>query len=156
MGGTTVLRAAPGTGVAAVVEESAYADLPLLLRDELPENSGLPRLFNPGTLLAGKLFLGLDPWAVRPTREARALCREGVPLLIIHSADDEVVPSEHAKLLKDACPEATLWQLEDYEHVGAYLHPQYERRLLRFLEEARSVRSREPDRETMSGRTGKE
>ena len=31
MGGATVLRSTPGTGVAAVVEESGYADLPLLL-----------------------------------------------------------------------------------------------------------------------------
>src|SRR5918997_1174944 len=37
MGGATALRAAPGTGVAAVVEEAAYADLPILLRGEIPE-----------------------------------------------------------------------------------------------------------------------
>ncbi len=55
MGGATVVRAAPGTGVAAVVEESAYADLPLL-RERLPEASGLPVFFNPGILLMGKLF----------------------------------------------------------------------------------------------------
>src|SRR5688572_31859634 len=36
LGGATVLRAAPKSGVAAVVEESAYADLPLMLRQQLP------------------------------------------------------------------------------------------------------------------------
>ena len=51
MGGATVLRSAPGTGVAAVVEESSYADLPLLLRDVLPEESGLPSFFNPASSL---------------------------------------------------------------------------------------------------------
>ena len=57
MGGATVLRSAPGTGVAAVVEESGYADLPFLLRERLPESSGLPSFFNPGIFLMAKLFL---------------------------------------------------------------------------------------------------
>jgi uncharacterized protein len=61
MGGATVLRSAPMMGVAAVVEESGYADLPLLLRDRLPESSGLPSFFNPGIFLAAKLFLDFDP-----------------------------------------------------------------------------------------------
>jgi fermentation-respiration switch protein FrsA (DUF1100 family) len=133
LGGATVLRAAPGTGVGAVVEESAYADLPLILRQRLPEVSGLPAFFTPGILLMGKLFLGIDPWAVRPERDASRLCEEGVPLLIIHSTGDEVVPFEHAERIKQACPEAVLWRLEGYEHVGAYAHPEYPKRLLRFL-----------------------
>jgi uncharacterized protein len=47
--------------VAAMVEESGYADLPLLLRDRLSEESGLPSLFNPGIFLMAKLFLDFDP-----------------------------------------------------------------------------------------------
>jgi uncharacterized protein len=74
LGGATVLRAAPESGVAAVVEESAYADLPLLLRQQLPEVSGLPSLFTPGIFLTGKLFLGIDPWGYdqRKTPEGSA------------------------------------------------------------------------------------
>lgn len=134
MGGATVVRAAPGTGVAAVVEDSGYADLPLVLRDELPENSGLPRLFNPATMLMAKLFLDFDPWAVRPEREAAALSEEGVPLLIIHSTTDETVPFEHARMFREAYPGAELWRLEGYEHADAYEHPAYRERLLGFLE----------------------
>ena len=52
MGGATILRSAPGMGVAAVVEESGYADLPLLLRERLPQSSGLPSFFNPGIFLS--------------------------------------------------------------------------------------------------------
>ncbi len=59
-----VVRAAPGTGVAAVVEEAAYADLPPLLRERIPEVSGLPAFFNPDIFLVGRLFLDIDPWAV--------------------------------------------------------------------------------------------
>lgn len=64
MGGATILRFAPEAGVAAVVEESGYADLPLLLRDRLPKRSGLPSFFNPGMFLMAKFFLDFDPWAV--------------------------------------------------------------------------------------------
>jgi pimeloyl-ACP methyl ester carboxylesterase len=134
MGGATVVRAAPGTGVAAVVEEASYADLPLILKKLLPEESGLPRLFNPGILLAGKLFLDFDPWAVRPSEDAARLRQEGVPLFVIHSTGDETIPSEHADLFVEAYPEAKLWKLEGYGHVEGYTHPEYEERLLDFLE----------------------
>jgi uncharacterized protein len=133
LGGATVLRAAPQNGVAAVVEESAYADLPLILRQQLPEVSGLPSYFTPGIFLMGKLFLGIDPWAVRPEGDARRLCEEGVRLLIIHSKDDDVVPFKHAERIRKACPEAAFWSIEGYRHVGAYAHPRYRERLLTFL-----------------------
>jgi uncharacterized protein len=133
LGGATVLRAAPGTGVAAVVEESAYADLPLILRQQLPEASGLPPFFTLGILLMGKLFLGIDPWAVRPAENAGELCEEGTPLLIIHSKDDRTVPFEHAGRIKETCPDAILWSIEGHGHVGAYAHPEYRQRLLGFL-----------------------
>jgi pimeloyl-ACP methyl ester carboxylesterase len=136
MGGVAVIQAAPGAGVAAVVEESAYANLPSLLRERLPEVSELPAFFTPGIFVVGRLFLGIDPWAVRPVEEAGQLSREGVPLMIIHSRDDEVVPFEHAGTLAKAHPGAVFWTLEGYEHVHAYEHPEYRERLLGFLDEA--------------------
>lgn len=136
MGAATVVGAAPGTGIAAVVEESGYADLPLLLEDEIPARSGLPGFFTPGVLLASDLFLGLDAGEVIPRREAATLAERDVPLFIIHSTTDEVVPYEHAKLFRQAYPEAELWRLEDYDHVQAYTHPRYEQRLMQFLSES--------------------
>ena len=133
LGGATVLRAAPGSGVAAIVEESAYADLPLILRQQLPKVSGLLSFFTPGIFLMGKLFLGIDPWAVRPEEDARRLCGEGIKLLIIHSKYDEAVPFEHAERIRKACPEAAFWKIEGYRHVGAYAHPRYRERILNFL-----------------------
>jgi pimeloyl-ACP methyl ester carboxylesterase len=109
-----------GMGVAAVVEGSGYADLPLLLRKRLPESSGLPSFFHPGIFLVAKLFLDLDPWAVRPAEDAAKLSDEGVPLLIVHSKDDEVVPFEHAKMLAASYPDVEFWRLEGYGHVEAY------------------------------------
>jgi uncharacterized protein len=134
MGGATVLRAAPGMGVAAVVEESGYADLPLLLRDRLPERSGLPSFFNPGIFLMAKVFLDFDPWAVKPGEAAAKLAEKSVPLLIIHSTDDEVVPFENAEMLAASYPDAEFWKIEGYGHVEAYTHPEYQQRLRNFLE----------------------
>jgi uncharacterized protein len=138
MGGATVLRTAPESGVAAVVEDSSYASLPLILRQRLPEESGLPSFFTPGMFIMGKLFLGIDSWAVQPQEDGQRLCEEGVPLLIIHSKDDEEVPFEHGERIKKACPEATFWKIEGYDHVGAYAHPHYRERLLKFLKTPKS------------------
>ena len=134
MGAATVVRSAPGAGVAAVIEEAGYADLPLILRKQIPESSGLPRFFNPGIFLAAKLFLGLDPWAVRPAEDAARLREEGVPLFIVHSTADEVVPFEHAELFATAYPDAAFWKIEGFEHVEAYTHPEYRGKILNFLE----------------------
>ncbi len=144
MGGAAVVQAAPGAGVAAVVEEAAYADLPPLLRERLPEASGLPALFNPGIFLTGKLFLGVDPWAVRPEKEARRLSREGVPFMIIHSREDEVVPFGHAESFAAAYPEATFWEVKGYGHVATHAHPEYRERLLNFLDRVATSAPRKP------------
>jgi len=137
MGGATVLRAAPGTSVAAVIEEAGYADLPFLLRGRFSEFVPFGALLEPAILLAGRLLPDFDPWDVVPRREAKKLSHEGVPLFIIHSADDEAVPYEQGKLLAAAYPEATVWKLDGYGHVEAYEHPDYARRLLEFLDTSR-------------------
>jgi uncharacterized protein len=133
MGGATVLRAAPGTGVAAVVEEAGYGDLPLLLRVKIPEFVRFGEVLEPAILLVGKLFPDFDYKEVVPKREAAMLSAEGVPLFIIHSTDDEIVPYEQAKLLAASHQEASLWTLEGYRHVEAYEHPEYAHRLRAFL-----------------------
>ena len=129
LGGAAVVQAAPRTGVGAVVEEAAFADLVPLLHELLLEVSGLPAFFNPSILLMGRLSLGIDPWAVRPVEEAAQLYREGVPFMIIHSRDDEMIPFGHAELLAAAHPGATFWKLKGYAHVAAYEHPEYRERL---------------------------
>jgi uncharacterized protein len=134
MGGATALRAAPGTGVAAVVEEAGYGDLPLLLRGKIPEFVPFGRMLEPAILLAGKLFPDFDYREVVPKREAAMLSSEGVPLFIIHSTDDEIVPYEQAKILAASYPGASVWTLEGYRHVEAYEHPEYAHRLREFLD----------------------
>ena len=134
MGAATVVRSAPGTGVAAVVEEAGYADLPLLLRQAIPDSSGLPAFFNPGIMLTAKVFLDFDPWAVVPKKEAAQLSKDKTPLFIIHSTTDETVPYKNALMFREAYPAAEFWKLEGYDHVEAYTHPEYRKKLLDFLQ----------------------
>src|SRR5215203_2742894 len=117
LGGATALRAAPGTGVAAVIEEAGYADLPILL--------------------AGSLFPDFDPWDVTPKKEAAKLSDEGIPLFVIHSTEDDIVPYEQARIFAAANPDAHVWKLEGYAHVEAYQHPEYAQRLRAFLNASR-------------------
>ena len=105
----------------------------------------MPSYFTPGIFLMGKLFLGIDPWAVRPEEGARRLCEKGIPLLIIHSTDEETRPFEHARRINAAYPEAILWRIEGHEHVEAYAHPKYRQRILGFLRTRRSQRRPEGD-----------
>ena len=137
MGGATALRAAPGTGVGAVVEEAAYADLPVLLKGEIPDFVRSGRFLRPAILLAGRLFPDFDPWDVVPKNDAAKLSDEGVPLFIIHSTEDTIVPYEQAKTLVAAYPDSSVWRLEGYAHVDAYRHPEYAQRLRDFLDASR-------------------
>src|SRR5215213_4176809 len=137
MGGATALRAAPGTSVTAVVEEAGYGDLPLLLKDKIPEFVPFGRLLKPAILLAGWLFPDFDPWQVVPRKDAATLSDEGAPLFIIHSTEDTIVPYEQAKILASAHPGASFWKLEGYGHVEAYEHPEYAQRLQEFLDASR-------------------
>src|SRR5918994_3637996 len=119
MGGATALRAAPGAGVGAVVEESAYADLPVLLKGEIPDFVRSGRFLRPAILLAGRLFPDFDPWDVLPKNDAAKLSDERVPLFIIHSTEDTIVPYEQAEILAAAYPVSSVWRLEGYAHVEA-------------------------------------
>lgn len=137
-GAAAVVLAAPGSGVAAVVEEGGHADLPLLLGSLIPGRKGGPSILLSYAALAAARLLGVefDPFELRPWRDAAQLYREGVPLLIIHSRADRVVPFEHARLLAAAHPAAVLWEIEDRAHTTAYTHPEYPQRLSDFLHKA--------------------
>ncbi len=136
-GAAAVVRAAPGTGVAAVVDEGGHADLPLLLGSLIPGKRGPSIPLSYAALLAARLLgVEFDPFEVRPRWDAVRLYEEGVPFLIIHSRDDRVVPFEHARLLAEAHPAAALWEIEDRAHTAAHTHPEYRQRLSDFLHKA--------------------
>lgn len=132
-GGAAVMRVAPGSGIAAVVEESGFADLPRLLGQFIPGGGGTSLASSAVRLAAGLLGVGFEPREVRPQEDAARLYREGTPLFVIHSSDDGVVPFEHARMLEAAHPDAEVWEVEGSGHIAASTHPEYQERLLDFL-----------------------
>lgn len=97
MGGAVALMTAPQSpAIKAIVSESTYARLDLILRDYYR----IPFLRYPLaqlTRLWAWLFLHVDIAQVSPALAAEKL---QIPVLLIHSKGDTVVPFEHALLLE--------------------------------------------------------
>ena len=98
LGGAVALMTAQNTpAIKAVVAESSYSSLDKMAYDYFR----IPLLQYPlGVLLRlwGKIFLGYDIKEVSPLKSAATL---NIPLLIIHSRNDEVVSFSHAELFRE-------------------------------------------------------
>lgn len=97
MGGAVALLTAPDApGIRALIAESAYARLDWMAGDYYP----IP-LFNQviGRLLQlwGRLFLRINIYAVQP---AASLPLLKIPVLLIYSKKDQVVPWKHARWMQ--------------------------------------------------------
>ncbi len=136
MGAATVLIAAgQEPGVAAVWEDSGFADINVAISDEV-ERNGYPRFLAPGATLIGK-FAGLDLDSLSPLDAVARL--NGRPLAIVHGTADARMPVKHAYRLIDAARAAGLspytWIVDGSDHYQVVLdHPdEYQRRLAAFF-----------------------
>lgn len=127
MGGAVALMTAPhAPEIHAIVSESSYAQLNLLA----PKLYRIPVLRYPlGTLTLfwARLFLGVDAKKVSPKGAASNLT---IPILLIHSVNDEVIPFSHALLLKESLednPRAEFWFQENLIH--GQLNRDYQKRV---------------------------
>jgi pimeloyl-ACP methyl ester carboxylesterase len=93
--------------VAALIADSAYADLHPILNLDITRYSHLPGIFNPGIIAAGQLFYGLNP-DFRPIDHVRAL--PGRAFLFLVGGSDSFIPIENSAQLKAASanPESRL------------------------------------------------
>lgn len=120
MGGSTILmEAARNPAIQVAVVDSAYGDLPRILKTQLSLHSGLPKLFNPGILLAARLVFGVRTDDLVPIRFARAW--GGRPLLLIHGESDSLVPVGQARLLAQAAGDSCrAMTFPGVDHAQAY------------------------------------
>jgi pimeloyl-ACP methyl ester carboxylesterase len=109
MGGAVALMAIEkAPGIRAVVSESSYAKL----GDMAHQLFRIPLLNYPMAYLVrlwAKLFLGIDLNDVSPAERVR---ETKIPVLLIHSAADEVIPFSHGQVLRQALaknPNAEFW-----------------------------------------------
>lgn len=116
VGGAVALMTAPqAPEIKAIVSESSYARLDLMA----PELYRIPLLKYPLaklTLFWTKLFLGIN---VREATSYESVKNLDIPILLIHSTNDEVIPFRHAELLQEALknnPKAEFWFEENLIH----------------------------------------
>lgn len=116
MGGAVALMAIENAPeIRAVISESSYASL----AEMAFELMRIPVLNYPIAYLVGlwaKLFLGID---LRDASPADRIRNTKIPILLIHSSADAVIPFSHARLLQQALannPNAEFWFHEDFAH----------------------------------------
>jgi dipeptidyl aminopeptidase/acylaminoacyl peptidase len=116
MGGAVALMAVKKVPeIKAVVSESSYASLAQMAFQLFR----IPLLNYPMAYLVGvwaKLFLGIDLRDVSPEQRVRDT---NIPILLMHSSADAVIPFSHARLLRHALsknPRAEFWFHEEFAH----------------------------------------
>lgn len=131
MGGAVALMGAAGMPeIKAVVAEAPYARLDLMTKERY-RISWLNTFLGGLTRLWGRAFLGIDAKSISPEAAASTL---RIPVLLIHSKNDSVVPFSHAKRLKTAFadnPRAEFWFRENLSH--GELGGEYEQRIEDFF-----------------------
>jgi len=123
MGAVAVLRAAPDCPtIAAVVADSAYADLEDTIRHKMREVLRWPVLMGPGwaCVRVGERLSGGDWAAVRAVDAVGRLAPR--PLFLIHGERDDYLPSDNAQRLFEAAGEPKeLWLAPGSGHATARL-----------------------------------
>ena len=116
MGGAVALMAIEkASEIRAVISESSYANL----GDMAFELFRIPLLNYPMAYLVrlwAKLFLGIDLRDVAPAERVRD---STIPILLIHSSTDEVIPFSHGQALRQALaknPSAEFWFTDGVVH----------------------------------------
>ncbi len=138
--GSVLLAAAHEPRVAAVWEDSSYADIQQRAAEEIEYKTGLPLGFlAPAGGIAARLAAGIDIYGETPLTAMTAMA--GRPLEIVHGAGDVYTRPHHAQDLYDAAVragvDAGLWIIPYAGHTwGPIVAPaEYERRLAAFFGE---------------------
>ena len=117
MGGAVALMGAGKTSeIKTVVSDSSYASLSLLAREPYRNFAFLKYPLAFLTEVFSKIFLGISIDEVSPAKKVKGI---KIPILLIHSLSDKVIPFSHALLLKEALkdnPNAEFWFQEEIEH----------------------------------------
>jgi pimeloyl-ACP methyl ester carboxylesterase len=117
--------------VTAVVAEAPYANLRLVSEEPYRFLGPLRTLCAWFTAKAATAFMHVDVERVSPERAAE---RTKVPVLLVHSREDKVIPFRHAEILQDALkgdPGAEFWFPEGQSHGQP--SEEFSKRSLEFL-----------------------
>ncbi len=133
---TTLAAFAEEPRAAAAFVDSPYADLTVVITEELARNN-YPTFLMPAGLLAARVVAGDDLLAHSPMDAVRQ--HEGRPLFIVHGDADKRVDQHHthdlAALAAQTGADLTTWLPAGVGHVEAMLYTpaEYEQRLTAFF-----------------------
>jgi hypothetical protein len=138
MGGATAINAfGEEPTISAIWSDSAYADIPTVLKDQLALN-GMPLFLSDAVLIVARLNgTNLDMDVVSPIRSIQKF--NGRPVAIVHGSKDDWVNVNSAYRLYNATGKtADLWVTDGTRHVeGMFVYPgEYEKRLIAFFSKA--------------------
>ena len=146
LGAATVLLATGAEPeVAAVWEDSSYADLPSAIDAEL-SRSGYPTFLAVGGVLAARLISGDDLTSYSPLDAVARL--DGRPLYITHGTADTRLSVDYGHRLEAAARadggSVESWYVDGAEHVEAVVThaDEYERRLVGFFDRVLATEAR--------------
>ena len=131
-GAVGVMTAGQSSGIKAIVSESAYAELSLMARETYHHLFFLKYPLGFLTGIWAKLLLGVNINEISPAKKIK---NSQLPILIIHSTTDQVIPFSHALLLREALadnPKVEFWFREGLSH--GQLGKEYENRIQEFFQ----------------------
>jgi dipeptidyl aminopeptidase/acylaminoacyl peptidase len=99
--------AAEDLAIGALVTDSGFADINVLIEQQWERASGLPRPFLYAALLMARLMTGVDLTQSQPARELAQIAPR--PVLLIHCEADDYIPVASLHSLLAAYPEAETW-----------------------------------------------
>ncbi len=127
LGGVVALLAGSNPNTyGAVVSDSAFADLGLMLKHSMTGFKRPLRAWLPGMEFMARILYRIDVREISPARE---IAQSDTPVLIIHGEEDSEVPVEHARLLGRAIGasfdeietgQESVWMVQDAGHTGAF------------------------------------
>jgi len=131
LGAATIIMA-NNPNIKAIVADSSYANLDLMINSLYRQFFFLKYPFTYLTKLLTKLILKIDTSEVSPEKSIKDV---SAPILLIHGKKDSQIPVENSYLLHKANPETELWIIEEADHGESHYlkKEEYETKVLDFF-----------------------
>lgn len=136
-GAVAILTASKDDRIKAIVSDSSFANIDLMSYQFYQNLFILKYPLTELTKVWARLFLGINPQNIAPEKAAVNL---KIPILLIHSKKDQMIPFENAKKLQQALnhnPNAQFFFPEEGIHGGlpVNLETEYKKRVTEFFKQ---------------------
>lgn len=137
---TCILAASDSNEIDAIIADSPFLNLEEYISYIISRNQNLPRIpFSKTIMLSIRLLAGIDADKTSPQKNLESIT--GIPILFIHSKDDNGISSDSSSRLyniysKEAVDKAELWITEGTDHAASYTQSpvEYMQRVFTFLD----------------------